>query len=158
VSPDRDSQMARLSLTLDPKERENLLAEHQKWERRRDAMQYGDTGSLIDPRSYDPAMPFTALPCLGCGVKLTSQNHSSSQFCHECVAHEERIAQNVRGAVQFAEKQRAYWAAKKEAEAKKAAMVVIAWVALWLAVATGCAMLGAYLMDKGFWWLGQVWP
>jgi hypothetical protein len=36
----RDEQMAKLSLTLDPKERENLMAEHRKWEAKRRAEEW----------------------------------------------------------------------------------------------------------------------
>ena len=154
MSISRDEQMAKLSLELDPRERENLLAEHRRWEIRRRAIKRADEGSLIEPRSFDPAMPFTPVQCVTCGVKLTTMNHAQSLTCHECVAHEERIQFNAQTTVKFEEAQRAVRQAKKLAESKEAAKAVVFWVL----VAIGGAALLAYAADKVLFWLGGALP
>ncbi len=146
----RDEQMARLSLTMDERELANLAAENARYERRKQAMQRGDSGSLIDPRSFDPAMPFTPVQCVTCGVKLTSQNHAQSLTCHACVEHEARIQFNTHQAAMFTEKAIAYRQAKKLADAKKGAVAFFFWVM----VAVGGAMLAGYLGNKVLFWLG----
>lgn len=86
MTPNRDEQMARLSLTLDPKERANLLAEHQKWEaNRRGAMQYGDQGSPIPGAECECGpLTFAPLKCTGCDILLTKQNHGNGRQCARC--------------------------------------------------------------------------
>jgi predicted RNA-binding Zn-ribbon protein involved in translation (DUF1610 family) len=151
TTPDRDTQMAALSLLMDEKELANLAAQHRQWERQQ-AILRGDSGSLIDPRSFDPAMPFTPVQCVTCGVKLTSQNHAHSLTCHECVAHEARIQFNAQQAAMFTEKAIAYRQAKKLAESKKAAKAVIFWVC----VAIGGGMIVAWILNKAFFAAGQA--
>jgi hypothetical protein len=146
MSLSRDEQMARLSLTMDERELANLAAENARYERRKQAMQRGDGGSYIDPRSYDPAMPFTPVQCVTCGVKLTSQNHSAALTCHECVAHEERIQFNIATTAKFEEAQRAVRQAKKLSAAKRSALILMAL----LVVAVGAAVGLAWLLNKAF--------
>ncbi len=147
---DEDLRRARLYLQLDPDEMQNVRAEHEKYERRKQAMKRGDSGSLIEPRSYDPAMPFTPVQCVTCGVKLTSQNHSAALTCHECVAHEARIQHNIQTTIAFETAQRAVRQAKKLAESKTAAKAVMFWVC----VAIGGGMIVAWVLNKAFFAVG----
>ena len=152
MSISRDEQMAKLSLELDPRERENLLAEHRRWEIRRRAIKRADEGSLIEPRSFDPAMPFTPVQCVTCGVKLTTMNHAQSLTCHECVAHEARIQFNAQQAAMFTEKAIAYRQAKKLVDAKRNAVLIMALVV----IAIGAAMGLAWLLNKAFFAAGSA--
>ena len=148
----RDEQMARLSLTMDERELANLAAENARYERRKQAMQRGDSGSLIDPRSFDPAMPFTPVQCVVCGVKLTTMNHSAALTCHECVEHEVRIQFNAQQAAMFTEKAIAYRQAKKPADAKRSALILMGL----LVVAIGAAIGLAWILNKAFFAAGSA--
>lgn len=143
----RDEQMARLSLELDPKERENLLAEHRHWERRRRAMRRGDSGS---PIAHHEPIYFPKIACLTCSAILTTQTHGGGQLCHACIAHEAKIQHTAETNAKFLLAQ-----AKVVAGQKRDARWTLA---KWVISAVLLAIGAAHGMDKVLFWLGGNLP
>jgi hypothetical protein len=143
----RDEQMARLSLELDPKERENLLAEHRHWERRRRAMRRGDSGS---PIAHHEPIYFPKIACLTCSAILTTQTHGGGQLCHACIAHEAKIQHTAETNARFLLAQAKVVAGQKR-EARNR-------LVFWVMTAIGVGLLLTYAADKVLFWLGGNLP
>lgn len=142
---DEDIRKARLYLTLDADEMANVRAEQAKYERRKAAMQRGDTGSPVVPcesinypHECGP-LHFQPIPCTGCGVKLTSQNHATNQQCEQCRFKAEQRQR-------FEEAQRKYVESKAKWSVWDWALVLFAAVAVAACVGEAGAMV--------FWWMG----
>lgn len=148
---DEDLRKARLYLTLDADEMQNVKAEHAKWEAkqsaRRQAMLYGDSGS---PQKSDHAGPlyFVAVCCRLCGVKLTSQNHALAMVCGRCHDRNSRLAQNAADAARFEEKRLAL--NKLRASRPSVLKQTLGWCAVAAVLAVGFA----WIASKAAWALG----
>ena len=144
---DRDRQMAELSLYMDPKERANLAAEHERWERRRRAMKRGDAGSPLLPCE---SIYFPKIACLTCSAILTTQTHGGGQLCHACIAHEAKIQHTAETNARFLLAQ-----AKVVAGQKRDARRMFAY---WLIGAVMLAVGLAWILNKAFFAAGGVLP
>lgn len=153
MTPNRDEQMARLSLTLDEKERANLLAEHERWERRRRAMKRGDEGSPIPGAECECGpLTFAPLKCTGCDILLTRANHGNGKQCQRCF--EETQAFKL-------ESQRRFEAARQNllvAKARSAFWLAAGWITLLLIGVYALAIGLSWALNKAAWWLGQAFP
>jgi predicted RNA-binding Zn-ribbon protein involved in translation (DUF1610 family) len=148
---DEDMRKARMYLQMDERELANVRAEHEKYERRKAAMQRGDQGSPIPGSTECECGPLTFAPihCTSCGIKLTSQNHDAHRMCQRC-AEEDQALTNFEAARQ-----------KLIAENKKVRGIfwpAMAWAVAVVLAATVVPMGLAWLWDKAAWAIGQVWP
>ena len=138
----RDEQMARLSLTMDERELANLAAENSKYERRKQAMRKGDSGSPVEP------VFFIHQRCVTCSVILTTMNHSASMLCHACVAHEAKIQHTAEANARFLIAQAKVVAGQKRDARKR--------FAFWAMMAAGLGAIVAWALDKAFFAAGSA--
>ena len=141
---DSDLRRARLYLQLEPDEMANVRAEHEKYERRKQAMHKGDSGSPVEP------IYFPKITCLTCSAILTTQTHGGGQLCHACIAHEAKIQHAAETNARFLIAQ-----AKVVAGQKRRVLLTFAY---WLIAAVLLAIGAAYGMDKVLFWLGGNLP
>jgi hypothetical protein len=128
---------ARLYVSLDKDEMQNVIAEHKKADARRQA-------AIAYSASPEPVV-FAPLPCVECGVSLTNQNHDCHFRCRHCVQREVGMTWT-----------RAHRAIRHERKLKAAvggAWTVLFYVVLAMAAAAGLGWVGATVSYKIGAWL-----
>lgn len=147
---DEDLRKARLYLTLDADEMANVRAEHEKYERRKAAMQYGDSGS-----PQHEAVTFAPLPdCLICGKPVIgSLARGMIGVSHRaCVERQEQITQNAQQAAAFDR------ARDKLLETKRTTSGPWLPFVLWTIAAIVAGVVVPWVLSKGLFWLGGNLP
>ena len=137
MSEERDELWwARLYVSLDKDEMQNVIAEHKKADARRQA-------AIAYSASPEPVV-FAPLPCVECGVSLTNQNHDNHFRCRHCVQREVGMTWT-----------RAHRAIRHERKLKAAvggAWVILVYVVLAMAAAAGLGWVGATVA----WHIGRL--
>jgi DNA-directed RNA polymerase subunit RPC12/RpoP len=131
-----DLRHARLYISLDKDEMQNVIAEHKKADARRKA-------AIAYSASPEP-VSFAPLPCVECGVSLTNQNHDNHFRCRHCVQREVGMTWT-----------RAHRAIRHERKLKAAvggAWTVLVYVVLAMAAAAGLGWVGATVA----WHIGRL--
>jgi hypothetical protein len=131
-----DLRHARLYISLDKDEMQNVIAEHKKADARR-------KGAIAYSTSPEPVV-FAPLHCLECGVSLTNQNHDNHFRCRHCVQREVGMTWT-----------RAHRAIRHERKLRAAvggAWTVLFYVVLAMAAAAGLGLVGATVA----WHIGRL--
>ncbi len=141
TTPNEDIHHMKSYLNLDERERANVQAEQDKYERRKAAMAYGAASAGVEPITFAPSY------CHHCNVLLTRQNHDDFWCCSNCV-----FELHVRDIAEVARERRQ---SKRLAEAKAAGLIMMAYV-LFLCFCAGLAAWGlAKGIDSAVWWLSN---
>lgn len=142
-----DMRKARMYLQMDDRELANMRAEHEKYERRKAAMQRGDTGSPLAPCE---SVSFAPLPCTGCDVLLTRSNHGNGQQCQRCLDEDQSFKRY--------EESRARYVAELDKKAARAFWPAMGWAVAMVAGAVLLALSAAWAFDGVAWAIGGAMP
>lgn len=112
---------------------------------RREAMQRGDQGSPVAPILTDAEcgpLHFQPIPCTGCGVKLTSQNHGCGKQCERCFEETQALRA-------FEDARLRLIAENNAALARKARKVFVS--SLWTILPAVIGLIGVVFLVKWLW-------